>query len=410
MSTPGTQEPNERLHALDAIRGFALLLGVVLHSTMSFQFGLIDSGWPIVNNQSSVEMDLVFYIIHVFRMSTFFFIAGFFAHLVFHRRGVRQFFIDRSKRIVLPLLLFWPLCIGTIGGVFAWAFISSGVDTSAIEAPPEAVEGAFPLTHLWFLYVLVWLYLIIVLLRGLLALLDKKESFRTTADKILAVLVSLPASALVLSLPIAFALNSIDNWAWWGGVPTPDQSLVPTPASLFIYAYVFSIGWMFDRQKPLLNVLKEQWQMNLLIGSVACALCLYLSGIRSDFAVVEDGLEKMIYAFSYGIAIVAWSFAFIGAGMRFFAEENRTIRYLADASYWVYILHFTLVIAWQTALMDVSLHWSLKFLIINLGTCVPLLITYNWWVRSTWIGKMLNGRKYTRVRFFRTSSTAPDAL
>ena len=31
----------ERLHALDAVRGFALLLGIVLHATLSFMPGAI---------------------------------------------------------------------------------------------------------------------------------------------------------------------------------------------------------------------------------------------------------------------------------------------------------------------------------------------------------------------------------
>ena len=35
---------NERLHALDAVRAGALLLGIVLHSTMSFMPGLAASG------------------------------------------------------------------------------------------------------------------------------------------------------------------------------------------------------------------------------------------------------------------------------------------------------------------------------------------------------------------------------
>ncbi len=33
--SPDEQSP-ERLHALDAVRGFALMLGIVFHSTMSF--------------------------------------------------------------------------------------------------------------------------------------------------------------------------------------------------------------------------------------------------------------------------------------------------------------------------------------------------------------------------------------
>ncbi len=36
MSQRPLPESNERLHALDAVRGFALLLGVALHATLSY--------------------------------------------------------------------------------------------------------------------------------------------------------------------------------------------------------------------------------------------------------------------------------------------------------------------------------------------------------------------------------------
>ena len=75
---------SHRLHALDAARGFALLLGIVLHATMSF-FTII----PAQDVSQSTTLAVTFYVIHLFRMSLFFLIAGFFAHLAFHRRGLR---------------------------------------------------------------------------------------------------------------------------------------------------------------------------------------------------------------------------------------------------------------------------------------------------------------------------------
>ncbi len=76
----------ERLHALDAIRSFALLLGIVLHATMSFFLPI-----PALDNSPSTTLGVTFFTIHIFRMSLFFIIAGFFAHLVFHRKGGRAF-------------------------------------------------------------------------------------------------------------------------------------------------------------------------------------------------------------------------------------------------------------------------------------------------------------------------------
>ena len=90
------QKP-ERLHALDAVRGFALLLGIVLHATMSF-IPAPTRIWIIQDSHPSMTLGILFFVIHVFRMTTFFLIAGFFAHLSFHRRGTWGFIGDRLQR------------------------------------------------------------------------------------------------------------------------------------------------------------------------------------------------------------------------------------------------------------------------------------------------------------------------
>ena len=111
----------ERLHALDAVRGYALLLGIVLHATLSFIPG--QRFWFIQDTRPSLTLAVLFFVIHVFRMTTFFLIAGFFAHMSFHRRGALGFVTDRLRRIALPLLAGWPIVfmaivIVALGGHF----------------------------------------------------------------------------------------------------------------------------------------------------------------------------------------------------------------------------------------------------------------------------------------------------
>src|SRR4051794_41892956 len=96
------EQTPERLHALDAVRGFALLLGIVLHATMSF-LPVPTRVWIIEDSHPSVTLGVLFFVIHVFRMTTFFLIAGFFAHLSFHRRGTWASIRVRLQPSALPL-------------------------------------------------------------------------------------------------------------------------------------------------------------------------------------------------------------------------------------------------------------------------------------------------------------------
>ena len=71
---PGT----DRLHGLDAVRAFALLLGVVFHAGFSFIPGMIPGVWAIVDSSPSSAISVLLFTSHIFRMTLFFFVAGFF--------------------------------------------------------------------------------------------------------------------------------------------------------------------------------------------------------------------------------------------------------------------------------------------------------------------------------------------
>ena len=76
---------SERVHALDAVRGYALLLGIVFHGTMSF-LDAPGQAWLVMDRSSSTTLTIAFYVLHMFRMATFFLIAGFFASPEYHHR------------------------------------------------------------------------------------------------------------------------------------------------------------------------------------------------------------------------------------------------------------------------------------------------------------------------------------
>jgi peptidoglycan/LPS O-acetylase OafA/YrhL len=144
---------NDRLHALDAVRAFALLLGVVFHAGFSFIPGMIPGIWAMVDNSPSVTLSVLLFAAHIFRMSLFFFVAGFFARMLFERGGARGFWANRARRILVPLLAGWVVIFPAIAGVWVWGLTKTfggRLPAPAAEVPP-ALPGAFPLTHLWFL-------------------------------------------------------------------------------------------------------------------------------------------------------------------------------------------------------------------------------------------------------------------
>ena len=80
------------------------------------------------------------------------------------------------------------------------------------------------------------------------------------------------------------------------------------------------------------------------------------------------------------------------------SRESFAIRYISDASYWIYLVHLPLVIAGQMLVVEWLIHYHLKFLLVVGGVTLVLLVTYQFGVRYTVIGRMLNGPRTRRPR------------
>jgi hypothetical protein len=149
-----------------------------------------------------------------------------------------------------------------------------------------------------------------------------------------------------------------------------------------------------------LALLEKQWLVNLALAAGLTTACLAVVGITPSMtapSVIEGGTAmRAIYTACYTASIWYWSFWIIGAAMRFCSGESPVRRYLADASYWLYLGHLPIVFGLQALLMNVPLHWTIKFPSIIAITLAVLLVTYHYLVRPTFIGAILNGRKYPR--------------
>lgn len=389
-----------RLHALDAIRGLALLLGLLIHGSMSFWIGLEDYGFPISDNSKSLTLTYGFYVLHMFRMAVFFLIAGFFAHLSLHRKGANGFMRDRLKRIALPMVLAWIPSMLIIVPTVLWA--ASKLYGSEYMETLNAAQASAPaspiLMHFWFLYYLLWFYCIATASSLLLKKLDEKERLMQALTKLLHFLCKARLLVLVASAISALVFFQRDNWVFWAGIPTPTEALWNEAPAFIIYGLAFFIGWVFDRERDCFVVLKNHWQQYLAVAVVMTALSIPLLDAQ-PFAITDvPDANKLLFALLYAMASWCWIFGLVGVGMKYFDRENATRRYLADASYWIYLAHIPLLFFLQTLFMGWPLHWVIKFpLILAIATGV-LFWSYENWVRYSFIGRALNGPRQRPVK------------
>jgi glucans biosynthesis protein C len=387
----------ERLHALDAVRGFALLLGIVLHATLSFLPVAPSRVWIIADGHPSTTLGVLFFAIHVFRMTTFFLIAGFFAHLSFHRRGAWGFAKDRLQRIAVPLLVGWPILFAAMVAVTMWAagFPNGGPLPGPPRWPP--VLPRFPLTHLWFLYVLLELYVAALVLRTVVVWLDPNGRLRARVDGLMGLVMRSRFAPAILAVPIGIALCLDPTWIAWFGVRTPDSSLVTNLQAWIGFGTAFGFGWLLHRQVDLIRMLERRWLLNSVLAVILIAASFFLAiangapSLQANYSVT-----KLAGAICYGLAIWTTTFAAIGLALRFLPGFSAARRYLADASYWLYLIHLPILMVLQVAVSGLDWPWPIKFAAILLIALPLMFASYQLLVRYSFIGTVLNGRRERR--------------
>lgn len=403
IAQPGVAAPSKadssRLDYLDATRAFALVLGIVFHASLSFMPAFM--GWAVQDVSTSPLVGTFMAVSHSFRMELFFLLAGFFSHLTFHRKGGGEFIRSRAIRIVVPFVIGWfllrPLMIS--GWVMGSASLRGDVDVWAglvggLQSLSTLPAGIFTGSHLWFLYYIVLVTTLVLIARGSLSATGSwKHALVRRADAVVAWLANSPVSLLIFAVPTAAALWFMSFW----GMDTPDKSLWPHFPALAIYGGFFAFGWMLDRQRDLLSRFTRLTVTRWILAGTGIAAILLLSGIERDPGHPQYFAAHVAYALSY--ALTMWSLVFLTIGVlqKLCSRPNAFVRYVADSSYWMYLIHLPVVVWLQVAVAELPLHWSLKLAFVSALTVAISLVTYDLFVRSTFIGWVLNGRRRERI-------------
>ncbi len=396
MNTPAS---SHRLDYLDAVRAFALLLGIVFHASLSFLPVFI--GWAVMDVSTGSIISSFVLVSHSFRMELFFLIAGFFSHMTFHRKGAGTFVSSRLVRIAIPFVAGWcilrPLIVSgwVMGGeslrgeVHILNGLKAGFQTLGLLP-----SGLFTGSHLWFLYYLLLITAMVLAVRAAAGLLPGLHSGAARwADTTVAWIAKSRFAWPALSLPTAACLWHMSSW----GMDTPDKSLVPHVPALIVYGGFFTFGWLLHRRQELMERFARLTTGRVVLCVASVGGTIALSGYQADPGHPQIGLIRAGFAFSY--AMMMWSLVALSIGLfkRFLDRPSKVVRYIADASYWLYLIHLPIVIWLQIAFAELPFHWSLKLIAISLLTIAVSLVLYDLFVRSTLIGKTLNGRRKKRV-------------
>ena len=368
----------DRLHYLDNLRALAMLAGVVFHAALAYS-PLMHTIWPTADTGHATIVDIVAWFFHLFRMPLFFVVSGFFAALLVNNRGIAGFFRNRCARVLLPLLICLPLIITSLHWLTAEAAVNAAQPSPVLIWLRAYIQenGAMPFApgwaHLWFLfYLMLFTVLVWVVSAFELARFSKK-------------IATLHPAILPLAFPMLLTPALAGVTVPW---PAPEFFLPSLWALVFFGAY-FTLGYQLFLSTALLGQLRSCSSLWLIGGLAAYAALFWLSnGFTSQANSSQHFAHALLEAYA-GFWLTLW--CLINA-KQWLDSSNALMRWLADASYWVYLIHLPLLFAIQYRLLDVTMHWTAKFAIALIATLALSFLSYQLLVRHTAMGKFLNGR------------------
>lgn len=103
---------------------------------------------------------------------------------------------------------------------------------------------------------------------------------------------------------------------------------------------------------------------------------------------------NLLYIFLWNFGVPLYIMLVMAICIRLFKNQSKKMRYISDASYWVYIIHLPVTHFVPGLLHGVGLNVFIKFIMSSTLVTIICFASYHYFVRSTFIGKFLNGKKY----------------
>lgn len=309
---------NGREYYLDNIRIVAIYSLFIFHTCEIYY---INEGFYIEASDRLIPT-LIYNFASPWLMCVLFFVAGMSTMLAFKKRSLKEYYLDRTKRVLLPFAIGMVCWIpwstyfvlknhgnfeGTLldGYGFFWTHYSEGF---------LGYDGGWTPAHLWFLACLYVITLFFFpLIRWKRDNIDKSE-------------IRFGWRHIVLTILAVFIL----------AYGTTDESIGK-------FILFFGLGIVLYNNASFWEIISGRWRGLVCVAFVSDSIVAYLLILSKNFG---------IWTWQYAVMRLAWSvacvlsvFAFIGLFRAKINNSNRVMRQLARSSFAVYFFHMQVIIA-----------------------------------------------------------------
>lgn len=354
------------------------------------------------DSDTHVAFDAVGVFLYGFAMPAFFVTAGFATASLFARRGLAGLARSRFHAIFLPLLVAYLLLSPLTRG--AYAFASEVSATGSLRAGIDLLAQGHWIRwskayHLWFLVSLLLYTAVAVFMRWFVtdvAGISRETIRRATRPLFAGTWRPARFTAIVaLTMTPAYIVYDGDATTW------------PMQLTLILF---FVFGWLlFVHRDVLPSLYRDAWP-SILAALAVTPVTVWATRLRLFTPDETAPLVGLVAGLGNAVIAVSMTYGLIGLfEKRFSGQPSPLGQYVSDASYWLFLIHFPLLIFTAGALSATSLPALAKYL-LTVAIVVPLVFaTYHFGVRTTAFGRLLKGRKAARANDEAQAGPSPDA-
>lgn len=356
---------SKRKFELDWLRILTILSVFFFHIGMVF----VDGGFfPIRNKETSPFIGHLFTYLHLWRLPLLLLISGAGSYLAFSRKSASQFFKERSKRLLIPLLFGSFFIIVPIQVYIErmdqysnfWEFYKTIFNF--IPYP----HGNFSTHHLWFIsYLFLYSILAIPFLKW--SHLNKSISILLKLESILASKVGW----LITIIPLAISQVILLPY-----FPHETHNFMDI-AYLIYYFYFFLLGILLISRDKIWMQLKEHKKFNLTVMLVLLT-GFYLFYFNWDFLIIH--LTKSIHFVIWRIfkVILCWYtiLSVIGYAQSHLSKSHKLLKPLNESIYPFYILHQTVIVVVGYFIIKFQMKMEYKFISLTVLSLIVISFIY----------------------------------
>jgi len=207
------------------------------------------------------------------------------------------------------------------------------VKLKSLKFEPPISEQIWGLSHLWYL---LYAFLYVAVIAAAVAVCDRWSMLRRWAQRCRS-----PYAATALWLVACLVLVEFPEVVWGF-----QHAFLPVPSKLLYSGMFFFGGWWLAAHDPRLNRVSGASRQ-----LIPTALVLWIASVvtgqwylrRLETAQPISPAASTWLAIATATAAITVTLALVAAGLRAGRRESKTVRYLAGASFWIYLVHHPIV-------------------------------------------------------------------